>query len=94
MLRIYDSLTRETRAFEPLIPGEVGIYVCGQTVYDAPHLGHARKDLGFDVVVRWLEASGYRVTYVRNLTDIDDKIIARAGELGEPIGAFTQRMID
>ncbi len=94
MLRIYDSLTRETRAFEPLIPGEVGIYVCGQTVYDAPHLGHARKDLGFDVVVRWLEASGYRVTYVRNLTDIDDKIIARAGELGEPIAQFTQRMID
>ena len=94
MLRIHDSLTRETRRFEPLVPGEVTMYVCGQTVYDAPHLGHARKDLGFDVVVRWLEASGYRVTYVRNLTDIDDKIIARAGELGEPIGAFTQRMID
>ena len=94
MLRIHDSLTREVRPFEPLVPGEVTMYVCGQTVYDAPHLGHARKDLGFDVVVRWLEASGYRVTYVRNLTDIDDKIIARAGELGEPIGAFTQRMID
>ena len=94
MLRIYDSLTRETRPFVPLVPGEVGIYVCGQTVYDAPHLGHARKDLGFDVVVRWLEASGYQVTYVRNLTDIDDKIIQRAGELGEPIGQFTQRMID
>ena len=94
MLRIYDSLARETRPFVPLVPGEVGIYVCGQTVYDAPHLGHARKDLGFDVVVRWLEASGYRVTYVRNLTDIDDKIIARAGELNEPIAQFTQRMID
>ncbi len=94
MLRIHDSLTRETRPFAPLVPGVVTMYVCGQTVYDAPHLGHARKDLGFDVVVRWLEASGYRVTYVRNLTDIDDKIIARAGELGEPIGAFTQRMID
>ena len=94
MLRIYDSLTRETRPFVPLVPGEIGIYVCGQTVYDAPHLGHARKDLGFDVVVRWLEASGYKVTYVRNLTDIDDKIIQRAGELGEPIAAFTQRMID
>ncbi|MEO6715906.1 MAG: cysteine--tRNA ligase [Novosphingobium sp.] len=94
MLRIYDSLTRETRAFEPLVPGQIGIYVCGQTVYDAPHLGHARKDLGFDVVVRWLEASGYKVTYVRNLTDIDDKIIQRAGELGEAIASFTQRMID
>jgi cysteinyl-tRNA synthetase len=94
MLRIYDSLTREVRPFAPITPGEVTIYVCGQTVYDAPHLGHARKDLGFDVVVRWLEASGYRVTYVRNITDIDDKIIQRAGELGEPIAAFTQRMID
>jgi cysteinyl-tRNA synthetase len=94
MLRIHDSLTREIRPFVPLTPGEVGIYVCGQTVYDAPHLGHARKDLGFDVVVRWLEASGYKVTYVRNLTDIDDKIIQRAGELGEPIGSFTQRIID
>ena len=94
MLRIYDSLTREIRTFTPLVPGEVTMYVCGQTVYDAPHLGHARKDLGFDVVVRWLEASGYRVTYVRNLTDIDDKIIQRAGELGEPIASFTQRMID
>jgi cysteinyl-tRNA synthetase len=94
MLRIYDSLTRQTRQFEPIVPGEIGIYVCGQTVYDAPHLGHARKDLGFDVVVRWLEASGFKVTYVRNLTDIDDKIIARAGELGEPIAQFTQRMID
>ena len=94
MLRIYDSLTRQTRPFAPIVPGQVGIYVCGQTVYDAPHLGHARKDLGFDVVVRWLEASGYAVTYVRNLTDIDDKIIQRAGELGEPIASFTQRMID
>ena len=94
MLRIYDSLARETRPFAPLVHGKVTMYVCGQTVYDAPHLGHARKDLGFDVVVRWLEASGYRVTYVRNLTDIDDKIIARAGELGEPIASFTQRMID
>ena len=94
MLRIHNSLTREVRPFVPLVLGEIGIYVCGQTVYDAPHLGHARKDLGFDVVVRWLEASGYQVTYVRNLTDIDDKIIQRAGELGEPIASFTQRMID
>ena len=94
MLRIYDSLAREVRPFTPLVAGQVTMYICGQTVYDAPHLGHARKDLGFDVVVRWLEASGLRVTYVRNFTDIDDKIIQRAGELGEPIGMFTQRMID
>jgi len=94
MLRIHDSLAREVRPFTPLVAGHVTMYVCGQTVYDAPHLGHARKDLGFDVVVRWLEASGYHVTYVRNFTDIDDKIIQRAGELGEPIATFTQRMID
>ena len=94
MLRIYDSLTRETRPFTPITPGHVSMYVCGQTVQGVPHLGHARKDMGFDVVVRWLEACGYRVTYVRNITDIDDKIIARAGELGEPLGQFTQRMID
>ena len=93
MLRIYDSLRRRMRTFEPLVPGKVSIYVCGQTVYDAPHLGHARKDIGFDVVIRWLEASRYAVTYVRNFTDIDDKIIARASELGEPIGALTERMI-
>ena len=63
MLSIYDSLTRSTRPFEPLQPGKVSLYVCGQTVYDAPHLGHARKEIGFDIVVRWLEASGYDVTY-------------------------------
>src|SRR3954464_3153280 len=93
MLSIYDSLTRETRPFEPLQPGKVSIYVCGQTVYDTPHLGHARKEIGFDIVVRWLEASGYDVTYVRNITDIDDKIIERAQANGETIGALTGRMI-
>ncbi|WP_298953733.1 cysteine--tRNA ligase [uncultured Methylobacterium sp.] len=92
-MRIYDSLTRETREFVPIVPGHATIYVCGQTVYDAPHLGHVRKDVGFDIVVRWLEASGLKVTYVRNITDIDDKIIARARELREPIGSFTERMI-
>src|SRR4051812_29643902 len=94
MLSIYDSLTRETRPFAPLVPGKVSIYVCGQTVYDAPHLGHARKEVGFDIVVRWLEASGYAVTYVRNVTDIDDKIIERAAANGETIGALTGRMIE
>jgi cysteinyl-tRNA synthetase len=93
MLNVYDSLTRAARVFEPLVPGKVGIYVCGQTVYDAPHLGHARKEIGFDIVVRWLEASGYEVTYVRNITDIDDKIIERAAAAGETIGALTGRMI-
>jgi cysteinyl-tRNA synthetase len=93
MLSIYDSLSRETRPFAPLVPGKVSIYVCGQTVYDAPHLGHARKEIGFDIVVRWLEASGYDVTYVRNITDIDDKIIERAAANGETIGALTDRMI-
>ncbi|MDB5694376.1 MAG: cysteinyl-tRNA synthetase [Alphaproteobacteria bacterium] len=93
MLSIYDSLARETRPFAPLVPGRVSLYVCGQTVYDAPHLGHARKEIGFDIVVRWLEASGYDVTYVRNITDIDDKIIERAAANGETIGALTGRMI-
>src|SRR5436305_9530119 len=93
MLSIHDSLTRETRPFEPLVPGKVSIYVCGQTVYDAAHLGHARKEVGFDIVIRWLEASGYEVTYVRNITDIDDKIIDRAAANGETIGALTGRMI-
>jgi cysteinyl-tRNA synthetase len=93
MLNVYDSLTRAARPFEPLVPGKVGIYVCGQTVYDAPHLGHARKEIGFDIVVRWLEASGYDVTYVRNITDIDDKIIERAAAGGESIASLTARMI-
>jgi cysteinyl-tRNA synthetase len=93
MLTVYDSLTRETRPFAPLVPGKVSIYVCGQTVYDAVHLGHARKEIAFDIVVRWLEASGYDVTYVRNITDIDDKIIERARANGETIGALTERMI-
>ena len=93
MLSIYDSLTRETRPFEPLQPGKVSIYVCGQTVYDAAHLGHARKEVGFDIVIRWLEASGYDVTYVRNITDIDDKIIKRALERNVSIRALTDEMI-
>src|SRR3954451_13958953 len=93
MLSIYDSLTRAARPFEPLQAGKVSIYVCGQTVYDAAHLGHARKEVGFDIVIRWLEASGYDVTYVRNITDIDDKIIERAKANGETIAALTERMI-
>ena len=94
MLRIYNSLAREKQAFVPIRPGEVRMYVCGITVYDYCHLGHGRMMVAFDLVQRWLRASGYRVTYVRNITDIDDKIIRRAVENAEPIGALTARFID
>ncbi|PRD66424.1 cysteine--tRNA ligase [Malikia granosa] len=93
-LRIYNSLTRRVDDFSPLEPGHVRLYVCGMTVYDLCHLGHARSMVAFDVVQRWLKASGYRVTYVRNVTDIDDKIIARALKNGETIRSLTDRMVD
>jgi cysteinyl-tRNA synthetase len=93
MLKIYNSLTRDKQVFVPLEPGHARIYVCGMTVYDFCHLGHARVLVVFDMVVRWLRASGYRVTYVRNITDIDDKIIRRAQENGESIRALTDRFI-
>src|SRR5215510_6874609 len=93
MLQIFNSLTGRKEPFEPIRPGEVGMYVCGVTVYDYCHLGHARMLIAFDVVRRHLKASGYRVTFVRNITDIDDKIIRRAQENGEPISALTERFI-
>ncbi len=93
-LRIHNTLTRELEPFTPLEPGHVRMYVCGMTVYDFCHLGHARSMIAFDVVQRWLKASGYRVTSVRNATDIDDKIIQRAVANGEPIRALTTRMIE
>jgi cysteinyl-tRNA synthetase len=93
MLRIYNSLARDKQEFVPIRPGEVRIYVCGITVYDYCHLGHARMMVVFDLVQRWLRASGLRVTYVRNITDIDDKIIKRAIENKETIGALTERFI-
>ncbi len=93
-LRIHNTLTRALESFAPLEPGHVRMYVCGMTVYDFCHLGHARSMVAFDVVQRWLRASGWRVTYVRNITDIDDKIIKRALENGETIRALTNRMID
>jgi cysteinyl-tRNA synthetase len=93
MLRIHDSMSGEKRPFEPLVPGHVRMYVCGITVYDYCHVGHARSQIVFDVVRRWLLASGYRVTYVRNITDVDDKIIQRAAERGEPVEVLTERFI-
>ena len=93
MLRLYNSLAREIQEFVPIRPGEARLYVCGMTVYDYCHLGHARMLVAFDMVQRWLRARGYRVTYVRNITDIDDKILRRALEQGEDVGALTARFI-
>lgn len=93
MLKIYNSLSRQKEQFKPIEPGKVRMYVCGMTVYDYCHLGHARVMVVFDMVSRWLRADGYDVTYVRNITDIDDKIIRRAGENGESIRALTDRFI-
>jgi len=94
MLEIYNSLTKKKERFEPIEPGKVRMYVCGMTVYDYCHLGHARVLVVFDVVVRYLRALGFEVTYVRNITDIDDKIIRRANENGEAIDALTGRFIE
>src|SRR5258706_9325620 len=93
MLKIYNTLGRSKQEFIPLRPGEVRMYVCGMTVYDYCHLGHARVLVVFDVVRRWLRASGYRVNFVRNITDIDDKIIRRAQENGEGVEQLTGRFI-
>jgi len=93
-LRIYNTLARALQEFQPLTPGQVRMYVCGMTVYDFCHIGHARSMVAFDVVQRWLKQSGLQVHYVRNITDIDDKIIRRATENGETIRVLTDRMID
>ena len=93
-LRIYSTLERCVVPFSPREPAKVSLYVCGMTVYDFCHLGHARSMLAFDVVQRWFKASGYTVNYVRNVTDIDDKIIKRAIENGETITQLTNRMVD
>ncbi len=94
MLKIHNTLLRDKQVFAPIEPGFVRMYVCGMTVYDYCHLGHARVLVVFDLVARWLRASGYKVVYVRNITDIDDKIIKRAGENGESIQSLTDRYID
>src|SRR5690606_37643567 len=93
MLKIYNTLIRDKQVFEPITPGKVKMYVCGMTVYDFCHLGHARVLVVFDMVLRWLKANGYEVTYVRNVTDIDDKIIKRAAENNESIEVLTNRFI-
>ncbi|MEI6547362.1 MAG: cysteine--tRNA ligase [Burkholderiales bacterium] len=93
MLRIHNSLSRSKEPFEPIEPGRVRMYVCGITVYDYCHIGHARMMMVFDMVSRWLRASGYALTYVRNITDIDDKIIKRSVDNKETIGELTERFI-
>jgi len=93
MLNLYNTIAREKQPFVPITPGQVRMYVCGMTVYDYCHLGHARVMVVFDMVSRWLRTEGLKVTYVRNITDIDDKIIKRAAENHEPISALTQRYI-
>ncbi|MDD4928610.1 MAG: cysteine--tRNA ligase [Gallionella sp.] len=94
MLKIYNTLSRDKQQFTPITPNTVRMYVCGMTVYDYCHLGHARVMVVFDMVYRWFKASAYDVTYVRNITDIDDKIIRRAAENQESIHQLTQRFID
>jgi len=94
MLKIYNTLARDKQEFVPIIPHQVRMYVCGMTVYDYCHLGHARVMVVFDMVQRWFKTSGFNVIYVRNITDIDDKIIRRASENNQSIHALTQKFID
>src|SRR3990167_1089444 len=93
MLHIYNSLTRTKELFKPMTPGHVSLYACGITVYDQCHLGHARSMVAFDVIVRFFRSLGFYVTYVRNITDIDDKIILRANERGISIAELTAHYI-
>ena len=93
MLYLYNSLTRSKEVFTPIEAGKIGLYACGITVYDLCHLGHARSMVCFDVIVRFLRNQGFKVTFVRNITDIDDKIITRANELGVSIGSLTEKYI-
>jgi cysteinyl-tRNA synthetase len=92
-LHLYNTLTRQKQLFQPLVAGQVSMYVCGMTIYDFCHIGHARMGIAFDVIQRWLRNCGYKVIYVRNITDIDDKIIKRAVENNESISALTERFI-
>ena len=92
-LTVFNTLTRKKQSFEPIQPGHVGIYVCGVTTYDYCHIGHARTYVAFDIVVRYLRKLGYSVKYVRNITDLDDKIIKRAAENGEDFHQVSYRFI-
>ena len=91
MLQIFNTLSRKKEQFTPIVPGKAGLYVCGITIYDYCHVGHARTYVAFDVINRYLRFSGYDVTYVRNITDVDDKIIKRAAENNESCDALTER---
>ena len=93
-LTLYNTLTRQKEVFKPIEAGKIRMYVCGITVYDYCHIGHARVLVAFDVITRYLRTRGWDVTYVRNITDIDDKILNRANDNGEPYTALTDRMID
>src|SRR5690606_12686220 len=92
-MQVYSTLSRKKAALTPIEPNHVRLYVCGMTVYDYCHLGHARVLVAFDVIVRYLRARGLKVTYVRNITDIDDKILRRAAENNEPFDALAERFI-
>ena len=94
MLKIYNTLTRKKEEFKPIVPGKAGMYVCGMTVYDYCHIGHARVMVVFDTVARYFRNLGFDLTYVRNVTDIDDKIINRANENGEDFSVLTERFIE
>ncbi|WP_416885466.1 cysteine--tRNA ligase [Marinospirillum sp.] len=93
-MKVYNTLTRQKERLQPITPGQIKMYVCGVTVYDLCHIGHARVMVVFDMITRYLRERGYQVTYVRNITDIDDKILKRADENNEPINQLTQRMIE
>src|SRR5262245_54411965 len=94
MIRIHDSLSGKKEELKPIVPGRIGMYVCGDTVYDMCHMGHARSKLAFDMVRRYLVWRGFQVNFVRNITDIDDKIIKGAAEEGKSIEAFTAYYIE
>ena len=93
-LQIYNTLTRQKEFFKPIVEGEISMYVCGMTVYDLCHIGHARVLVSFDVIARYLRSQDWKLKYVRNITDIDDKILIRAKENNEPYDTLTNRMID
>ncbi|MEE9203409.1 MAG: class I tRNA ligase family protein, partial [Nitrospirales bacterium] len=93
MLTIYNTLAGRKEAFQPLVPGTVRMYVCGVTVYDESHLGHARSALVFDVIRNYLQFSGYAVTFVKNFTDVDDKILTRAAQEGVPWTEIVERYL-